>query len=153
MSSRLYTEVREKRGLAYGISTGLVPLVHAQLITGSTATRADRTDDTLEIIDQEMKKLAENGPTEQELEKAKSFLKGSYGLYFDTSTKIANQLVRIQLENRGVTWLVERNRQIEAVSMADVRRTAVPVLMQQINVNVPAARQDESLDGNIVAVQ
>src|SRR5262249_43222530 len=68
MSSRLYTEVREKRGLAYGVSTGLLPLVHAQLITGSTATRGDRTADTLEIIDREMKNLADNGPTEQELE-------------------------------------------------------------------------------------
>jgi zinc protease len=124
MSSRLYTEVREKRGLAYGVSTGLVPLAHSQLISGSTATRADRTADTLNIIDQEMKKLAENGPTDEELEKTKSFLKGSYGLYFDTSSKIAAQLVQIQLDNLGIDYIDRRNGMIDAVTRADAQRMA-----------------------------
>jgi zinc protease len=128
MSSRLYTEVREKRGLAYGVSTGLVPLAHAQLITGSTATRADRTADTLEIIDREMKNLADNGPTEQELDKTKSFLKGSYGLYFDTSTKIAAQLVQIQLDNLGIDYIDRRNGMIDAVTRADAQRVAKRLL-------------------------
>ena len=128
MSSRLYTEVREKRGLAYGVSTGLVPLAHAQLITGSTATRADRTGDTLEIIDHEMKKLAENGPSEQELAKTKSFLKGSYGLYFDTSTKIAAQLVQIQVDKLGIDYIDRRNGMIDAVTRADAQRVAKRLL-------------------------
>ncbi|MBV8827323.1 MAG: insulinase family protein [Hyphomicrobiales bacterium] len=136
MSSRLYTEVREKRGLAYGVSTGLVPLAHAQLISGSTATRADRTADTLDIIDQEMKKLAENGPTEQELEKTKSFLKGSYGLYFDTSTKIAAQLVQIQLDNLGIDYIDRRNGMIDAVTRADAQRMAKRLFDGQMLVTV-----------------
>jgi zinc protease len=128
MSSRLYTEVREKRGLAYGVSTGLVPLAHAQLITGSTATRADRTADTLEIIERETKNLAENGPTDQELAKTKSFLKGSYGLYFDTSSKIAAQLVQIQLDKLGIDYIDRRNGMIDAVTRADVQRVAKRLL-------------------------
>jgi zinc protease len=136
MSSRLYTEVREKRGLAYGVSTGLVPLAHAQLITGSTATRADRTADTLEIIDRELKNLAENGPTEQELEKTKSFLKGSYGLYFDTSTKIAAQLVQIQLDNLGIDYVNRRNGMIDAVTRADTQRVAKRLLDGEMLVTV-----------------
>jgi zinc protease len=128
MSSRLYTEVREKRGLAYGISTGLVPLTHTQLLTGSTATRADRTGDTLEIIDREIKSLAENGPTEQELAKTKSFLKGSYGLYFDTSSKIAAQLVQIQLDKLGIDYIDRRNGLIEAVTGEDAKRVAKRLL-------------------------
>jgi zinc protease len=128
MSSRLYTEVREKRGLAYGVSTGLVPLAHARLLTGSTATRADRTADTLEIIDREMKNLADNGPTEQELEKTKSFLKGTYGLYFDTSSKIAGQLVQIQLDNLGIDYIDRRNGMIDAVTRADAQRMAKRLL-------------------------
>jgi zinc protease len=128
MSSRLYTEVREKRGLAYGVSTGVVPLAHAQLITGSTATRADRTAETLEIIDREMKNMAENGPTEQELAKTKSFLKGSYGLYFDTSTKIAAQLVQIQLDKLGIDYIDRRNGLIDAVTRADAQRVAKRLL-------------------------
>jgi zinc protease len=136
MSSRLYTEVREKRGLAYGVSTSLVPLAHSQLITGSTATRADRTADTLEIIDREMKNLAENGPTEQELAKTKSFLKGSYGLYFDTSTKIAAQLVQIQLDKLGIDYIDRRNGLIDAVTPEDARRVAKRLLDNKMLITV-----------------
>ena len=136
MSSRLYTEVREKRGLAYGVSTGLVPLAHAQLITGSTATRADRTADTLEIVDREMKNLSDNGPTEQELEKTKSFLKGSYGLYFDTSTKIAAQLVQMQVDNLGIDYIDRRNGMIDAVTRADAQRVAKRLLESKMLVTV-----------------
>jgi zinc protease len=136
MSSRLYSEVREKRGLAYGVSTGLVPLEHAQLITGSTATRADRTADTLEIIDREMKNLAENGPTEEELAKTKSFLKGSYGLYFDTSTKIAAQLVQIQVDKLGIDYINRRNGMIEAVTRAEAQRVAKRLLEGNLLVTV-----------------
>jgi zinc protease len=136
MSSRLYTEVREKRGLAYGVSTGLVPLAHAQLITGSTATRADRTADTLEIVDREMKNLADNGPTEQELEKTKSFLKGSYGLYFDTSSKIAAQLVQMQVDNLGIDYIDRRNGMIDAVTRADAQRVAKRLLESKMLVTV-----------------
>jgi zinc protease len=136
MSSRLYTEVREKRGLAYGVSTGLVPLAHAELITGSTATRADRTADTLDIIDREMKNLAENGPTEQELAKTKSFLKGSYGLYFDTSSKIAAQLVQIQLDKLGIDYIDRRNGLIDAVTREDAQRVAKRLLEGRMLVTV-----------------
>jgi zinc protease len=136
MSSRLYTEVREKRGLAYGVSTGLVPLAHSQLVTGSTATRADRTADTLEIIEREMKNLAENGPTEQELAKTKSFLKGSYGLYFDTSSKIAAQLVQIQLDKLGIDYIDRRNGMIDAVTREDVKRVAKRLLDNKMLITV-----------------
>jgi len=136
MSSRLYSEVREKRGLAYGVSTSLLPLVHAQLITGNTATRADRTADTLEIIDREMKNLAENGPTEEELAKTKSFLKGSYGLYFDTSSKIAAQLVQIQIDKLGIDYINRRNGMIDAVTRAEAQRVAKRLLDNNMLVTV-----------------
>jgi zinc protease len=124
LSSRLYHEVREKRGLAYGIWTGLVPLGHAAVLTGSTATRSDRTADTLDIIEHEVRRLAETGPTAEELAKTKSFLMGSYALNFDTSSKIAAQLVQIQLDNLGIDYINKRNGLIEAVTLADVQRVA-----------------------------
>ncbi len=71
-SSRLYREVREKRGLAYGVSESLAWFDHAALILGGTATRADRTADALAIIEKETKRMAEEGPTPQELAEAKS---------------------------------------------------------------------------------
>ena len=127
-SAAVVAEHADAEEPAYGVSTGLVPLAHAQLISGSTATRADRTADTLEIIDREMKSLAENGPTEQELEKTKSFLKGSYGLYFDSSSKIAAQLVQIQLDHLGIDYIDRRNGMIDAVTRADAQRMAKRLL-------------------------
>ena len=128
LSSRLYREVREQRGLAYGIWTGLVPLAHTALITGSTATRADRTADTLAIIEHELERLAASGPTADELAKTKSYLMGSYGLNFDTSTKIAAQLVQIQLDGLGIDYIKKRNAMIEAVTLADAQRAAKRLL-------------------------
>ena len=75
-SSRLYREVREKRGLAYGVSDSLVWFRRAAVVLGGTATRADRTADALAIIEAETKRMAEEGPTADELAAAKSLPQG-----------------------------------------------------------------------------
>jgi zinc protease len=124
MSSRLYREVREKRGLAYGINDSLVWLKSASVMIGGTATRSDRTGETLDVIESEMKRLAAEGPTEEELAKAKSFLKGSYVLGLDTSSKIAGQLVQIQLDDLGIDYVDKRNSLIDAVTLDDTKRMA-----------------------------
>ena len=79
-SSRLYREVRENRGLAYGISDNLIWFKRAAVVFGSTATRSDHTAEALDIIERETKRMAESGPTADELAEAKSFLKGAYAL-------------------------------------------------------------------------
>ncbi len=123
-SSRLYSEVREKRGLAYSISTTLVTLAHAEAFAGGTATRADRATETIALIKQETARLAAEGPTEAELAKAKSYLIGSYALRFDSSTKIANQILGIMIDNLGIDYVEKRNSLIAAVSIEDARRAA-----------------------------
>jgi zinc protease len=123
-SSRLYREVREVRGLAYSVFSTLVPLEHAALFMTGTATRADRTGQTLDVLQSEIRRLAEDGPTEEELAKSKSFLTGSYALSFDTSSKIAAQLVQIQRESLGIDYIDKRNSLVQAVTMADVKRVA-----------------------------
>ena len=127
-SSRLYKEVREARGLAYSVYSAVMPLDYAALFMSGTATRSDRADQTLEVMQAEIRKLAENGPTEEELAKAKSFLTGSYALRFDTSTKIAEQLVQIQLDELGIDYIDKRNTLVDAVTMADVKRVAKRLL-------------------------
>ncbi|MFL6797603.1 MAG: M16 family metallopeptidase [Xanthobacteraceae bacterium] len=127
-SSRLYSEVREKRGLAYGISQSLVWLRSAAVLIGTTATRADATAQTIEIIQREIARMAEEGPTQEEFEKAKSYLKGSYALGLDTSTRIASQLVQIQIDNLGIDYIERRGDLIDAVSLADCKRAAQRLL-------------------------
>jgi zinc protease len=123
-SSRLYNEVREKRGLAYGVSDSLVWFQHAAVVLGGTATRADRTGEALTIIEAETKRMASEGPTADELASAKSFLKGSYALSLDTSPKIAAQLTQIQLDKLGIDYIERRGAMIDAVTLTDAKRVA-----------------------------
>jgi zinc protease len=127
-SSRLYREVREKRGLAYGISNSLVWLKSSALMLGSTATRADATGKTIQIIEQEIRRLAEDGPTQEELVKAKTYLKGSFVLGLDTSSRIAGQLVQMQIDNLGIDYIDRRSGLIDAVTLADTKRVAKRLL-------------------------
>lgn len=141
-SSRLYREVREKRGLAYSVYSYLLPLDVTALFMGGTQTRADKADETVGLIESEIRRLAESGPTDEELEKSKSYLKGSYALNFDTSTKIANLLVQIQLDDLGIDYIDRRNALIEKVTLADVRRVAKRLLDGGILVTVVGRSQD-----------
>ena len=128
MSSRLYQEVREKRGLAYGIRSNLIWMEHANIVSGGTATRSDRAAETLSLIEAETRRMAAEGPTQEELDKAKSYLKGYYALGFDTSSKIAGQLVQIQVDKLGIDYPERRNAMLDAVTLADAKRVAKRLL-------------------------
>jgi zinc protease len=123
-SSRLYREVREKRGLAYGVSDNLVWFRRAAVVIGGTATRSDRTADALKVIEHEIKRMAESGPTADELAAAKDYIKGSYALSLDTSSKIAAQLTQIQIDDLGIDYVQRRNGLIDNVSIEDAKRVA-----------------------------
>ncbi|MGO9627485.1 MAG: M16 family metallopeptidase [Xanthobacteraceae bacterium] len=127
-SSRLYQEVREKRGLAYSVYDSLVWLNHSALFLGGTATRADRASETLDVIDKEIHRLAEDGPTADELAKAKAYLNGSFVLNLDTSSKIAALLVQLQLDGLGIDYFTRRSEMINAVTLEDARRVAKRML-------------------------
>ncbi|MBB5752115.1 M16 family metallopeptidase [Prosthecomicrobium pneumaticum] len=123
-SSRLYAEVREKRGLAYSVGTGLATFDHAAAFFGGTATRADRGDEALTLIETEIRRLASEGPTEAELDQAKHYLIGSFALRFDTSSRIASQLLAFSLDGLGIDYVEHRNDLVAAVTIEDVRRAA-----------------------------
>ncbi len=98
------------------------------MLIGSTATRADATGQTIEIIEHEIRRLAEEGPTEDELSKAKTYLKGSFALGLDTSNRIAAQLVQMQLDNLGMNYIERRPALIDSVTLADAKRVAKRLL-------------------------
>ena len=91
-SSRLSSEIRVKRGLAYSVYDSLVWYDDTALFFGSTATRADSADETVSLIHKEIRDLAENGPTADELAAAKAYLNSSFVLNLDTSAKVASLL-------------------------------------------------------------
>jgi zinc protease len=123
-TSRLTTEVREKRGLAYGVYSYLAPLEHTGVVLGGVATQNSRVAESIDIIREEWRRMREEGPTEAELDGAKTYLTGSFPLQFDSTDRIAATLVDIQQRKLGIDYLDRRNALIEAVSLADARRVA-----------------------------
>jgi len=119
--SRLTEEVREKRGLTYGVSIGLYPFDHAGLVFGQLGTRNETAGDALTVVKDTMKQFAEEGPTAAELADTKTYLTGSYALRFDSNSKIANQLLAIQQDDLGIDYVNRRNAMIEAVTLDQAR--------------------------------
>jgi zinc protease len=123
-SSRLYQEVREKRGLAYSVYDSLLWLDHTALFLGSTATRDDHASQSLDLIQKEIHRLATDGPTDDELAKAKSYLNSSFALNLDTSSKVAALLVQLQRDDLGMDYISRRQAMINAVTLDDAKRVA-----------------------------
>ncbi|MBT3071622.1 insulinase family protein [Rhodomicrobium sp. Az07] len=143
-SSKLMQEVREKRGLAYGVYTYLYPLDHAGIFAGGVATQNKSVAQSLDLIRAELERVSKEGLTETELRQAKDYLVGSYALRFDTSAKIAAQLLAIQLDDLGADYIDRRNGEIEAVTVDDVKRVAKR-LLEPKNLIVTVVGEPEGL--------
>jgi zinc protease len=141
-SSRLMLEVREKRGLAYGVYTYLSTLDEAALYLGGVQTVNARMAETLEVIRAEWARMAAEGATQAELEAAKRYLTGAFPLNLDSNAKIADYLVFLQDEGLGSDYVERRNAMIEAVSLADIRRVAARLLKPEALAIVVAGRPD-----------
>lgn len=124
LSSRLYREVREKRGLVYSVYGSLLWMEHSGLFIGSTATRADRVNETIEVIDREVRRMATEGPTQQELDEAKSYVKGSQMLALDTSSKLASAMLQYQIDKLGIDYIDRRNAIVDAVTLDQAKAAA-----------------------------
>ncbi|MCV0427776.1 MAG: insulinase family protein [Roseibium sp.] len=130
-TSWMYEEVREKRGLSYGASTSLSPYRHTGLLIGSASTKAERSEETVAVMLDQIHRMASKGPTEEELKSAKQFITGSYPLRFDSSGKIARQLVALQNADLGIDYFERRNSEIDAVTLDDVQRVAKRLLAEK----------------------
>ncbi|MGQ0565290.1 MAG: M16 family metallopeptidase [Gemmobacter sp.] len=126
--SRLMTEVREKRGLTYGIGTYLAPMDLGELVGGQFSSDNAKVAEAIAIVRTEWARAATGGITAEELATTKTYLTGSYPLRFDGNGAIANILVGMQMEGLPIDYPVTRNAQIEAVTQADVARVATRIL-------------------------
>ena len=123
-SSRLTYEVREKRGLTYGITTGLSDFRGGGLLIGQVATRQDAMDASLSVTRQVLADYAAHGPTPAELADAKTYLIGSYPLAFASNSGIAAQLNAFERVGLPLDYIARRNGLIAKLSFADVKRAA-----------------------------
>jgi len=124
LSSRLYEEIREKRGLAYSVYAYLSPMEHSALLAGGVATQNARAAESLSVIRAEWQKLAEAGITAKELETAKTYMNGSFPLRLGSSRGIANMLVGIQISALGMDYIKKRPSLINSISLEEANRVA-----------------------------
>ena len=122
--ARLMTEVREKRGLTYGIGTGLASYDHSESLVGQFQASNDKVAAAIDVIRAEWAKIATDGVTEEELATAKTYMTGSYPLRFDGNGTIASILVGMQIMGLTPDYPKTRNARVEAVTMADMKRVA-----------------------------
>ncbi|WP_095202551.1 M16 family metallopeptidase [Mesorhizobium carmichaelinearum] len=136
-TSRLYQEVREKRGLAYGVNSSLVNQDHADALIVTTGTRSDRVAETLGIVRDVARQLAEDGPTEAELAATKKYLIGAYAIAnLDSSSSIAATLVELQLDDLGIDYMQRRAGYINAVTLDQVKAVAKKLLIAEPTIMV-----------------
>ena len=127
-SARLMTEVREKRGLTYGIGTYLMPMAYGEALMGQLATANATTGQAIDLIRQEWARMAKDGVSAEELAATKTYLTGSYPLRFDGNGQIAEILVGMQMDGLSPDYITTRNAKIEAVTQDDIRRVAARLL-------------------------
>lgn len=147
-SSKLTEEVREKRGLAYGISTGLSPMDYADLLIGGSATRNARVAETIAVIRQVWDQLRQDGLAPDQLNDAKTYLTGSFALQLTSTGAIAGVLVAMQRDQLGIDYLDHRSALIALVTAADVRRVAER-LLDTSKLTVVVVGNPEGLQGAI----
>jgi zinc protease len=123
-SARLMNEVREKRGLVYGIGTDLWTFDAGGLIAGQFQTDPDKVAQAIDIVRTEWKRMASEGPTQAELDDAKTYLLGYYPRNFTTTMDTAQVLRGLQIEHLGIDYVTRRQKEIAAVTIDDARRAA-----------------------------
>lgn len=122
--SRLVDQVREKRGLAYSVSSSLAIFDHAALMQAQTATKNASVEETVKLVRAEWERLAEKGPTLEELADAKTYLTGSFPLQLDSTGRIAQILISLQIDHLGIDYLDRRNALLESVTREQAQRVA-----------------------------
>ena len=127
-ASRLMDEVREKRGLTYGVGSGLAAYDHAEILSGGLSTANDKAAEAIGVIRSIWADVAQNGVTQKELDDTKTYMTGAYPLRFDGNGTIASILVGMQIMELPTDYPATRNARVEAVTLEDVSRVAARLL-------------------------
>lgn len=126
--SRLMNEVREKRGLTYGVYSYLAPKDLASVYMGSVSSGNATVAEAVKVIKDEWAKMAQDGVTEKELADAKTYLTGAYPLRFDSNGDIAEILLGMQMQNLPIDYIATRNDMVNAVTLDEANRVARELL-------------------------
>ncbi|MBV8960604.1 MAG: insulinase family protein [Actinobacteria bacterium] len=131
LSSRLFQEVREKRGLAYSVYSFRAAFADAGSLAVYAGTAPEHVHEVLDLVVKELDDLAANGVTERELRVAKGHLRGTMALGLEDSGSRMSRIGRSQLVHDETPSVDEINARIDAVTLDDVRRVSAKVLSNQ----------------------
>lgn len=148
--SRLTEEIREKRGLTYGIYSGLFDLSHVDGVSVSTSTKSENVPEMLSLIDAEFNKMKDEPISDEELSDAKAYLIGSLPLALTSTDKIAGLLLSLQRDDLPINYLDQREESIRAATIDDVQRVAQRLLMPEKFVTILVGQPAGDLDATTI---
>ncbi|MGZ9809242.1 M16 family metallopeptidase [Pseudoroseicyclus sp. H15] len=146
--TRLMQELREKRGLTYGVGTSLYVFDNAEAIVGFFSSDNATMGEAVQVVKDVWADVAENGVTAEELEAAKTYMTGEYPLRFDGNDEIARIMVGMQMIDLPPDYVVNRNTYIDAVTLEDINRVAAR-LLQPDDLYFVVAGQPEGLEDTV----
>lgn len=135
-SSRLMTEVREKRGLVYGVHSRLEPMAAAGPFRVSLQTRGDRVGEALSVVREQLRSFIADGPSEQEVTDARMNIVGGFPLRIDSNAKLVGYLASIGFYDLPLDYLQRFRDRIEAVERAAVVDAVRSLLAERARVTV-----------------
>ncbi|MCH8977603.1 MAG: insulinase family protein, partial [Proteobacteria bacterium] len=121
MVSRLFAEIREKRGLSYSANSYFSPMRENGTFTASLQTRADQTEEALSVLQEHLKIFIDNGPTEAELEASKKNITGGFPLRLDSNSKIIGYIGMIGFYSLPKNYLETFNENVNAVTIDQIK--------------------------------
>jgi zinc protease len=134
--SRLTNEVREKRGLSYSVYSYFAPSLHAGAFTLGLQTRPDQADQALQVARDVLARFVADGPTEVELQAAKSNLIGGFALRIDSNRKLLDNVANIAWNGLALDYLDTWAEQVDQVTLADIWAAFQRKLQPQIMATV-----------------
>ena len=147
--ARLMKELRKKRGLTYDVYTSLISMNHAALLKANLSTGNKKVKESLKLLRREWTKMAKKGPTEQEVQDAKSYLTGSLLLQLTSTDNISGTLNGLQRDGTDFNYINQRNSLINAVTVADIKRVADRLLKPE-NLTIILVGQPEKITADIM---
>lgn len=126
--SRLTEVIREKRGLTYGIYSGMSHSDHANLLTIGSSTKNASAKELIDLVRGEMDKMKQSPILEKELEDAVTYLTGSVPLDLTSTDRITGYMLAFQREGLPKDYLDMRERDLKALTIADIMRVSAQLL-------------------------
>ena len=141
-TARLTEEVREKRGLTYGVSSYFSPGLHAGAFTIGLQTRPDQAQQALDLVRAVLSRFVSEGPTEKELQAAKDNLIGGFPLRLDSNRKLLDNVSNIAWNNLPLDYLESWTARVQALTVKDIREAFARTLQPEKMVTVVLGAED-----------